>query len=129
MCVKIAAGVKQRAARCRDCLGEGAEPVHVEQERKDALGIVAVQTGRESRQRFAFVARIDEPLTGIDNETPVVRAIFVEKRLLPLQAIAQSAYELRVRNTWQSGWASRNSLDPSVEPLSTTRNRLTPMLR
>jgi len=89
MAVKIAAGVKQRAARCRDRLGDGTRPVHVKQEREYALGIVVIQIGREIRQRLAFVPRIDEPLIGIDNETPMVRAIFVEKRLLPLQAIVR----------------------------------------
>ena len=89
MAVKIAAGVKQRAARCRDRLGEGAGPVHVKQERKYALGIVAVQIGRQIWQWFVFVARIDEPLIGIDNETPMVRAIFIKHRLLPLQPIAR----------------------------------------
>jgi hypothetical protein len=67
LALKKAADIKQRAAGCRNRLGDGAGPVHVEQERKYALDIVAIQIGREIRQRLAFVSRIDEPRIGIDD--------------------------------------------------------------
>jgi hypothetical protein len=52
------------------------------------LGTALLQIGDERWQWLGLVPRIYEPFIGIDEEAPMVEAIFVEERMLPLETIS-----------------------------------------